>query len=1713
MPGPRQNVPLFRNKFLLSAVGLILSTALLGSGLLAYLHGQTMHEGTRLTGAFAAVIDEQISRTMQTIDLRLERLSDTLAAIDQADGESAMTRTQAALQSTMDALPFVESLTLIDPDGRVLHTSDPTLQQADLSNRDYVTIYKTRPSTGFFISEPSLGRNGDWLLPIARPMGAGHPAGAVVMVANIRVAYFDRLWASLALEPDASVGLLRSDGTMLLRSPIDGSSMGRSFSESPLFLQHLPASPHGGYRIVSSIDSKDRYIAYRTLGQQPNLVVTVGRTVDAILTPWFHLAQLMVGIWCAASLGLLLLSIRLVSQSDRRRRAESANAILAQRLRIASESVGLVLWEWDLASDTMEVTPTYYTTLGLPPQGGPVTRAQWQTLVHPDDQTVARHAAYVQSHGNEKFDHLFRVMHADGNYRWMRSTAQVYMRDAQGRPTRLIGVRMDVTDRIHAEQDRQQIIEQISDAFVALDTDWCYTFVNARAGEMFDRKPQDLIGKHIWTEFPEGRGQRLHLLYEEAMATQTPITAEEYYPPYERWFENHIYPSPDGLTIYFHDITERKLAEKDLHTAKVQAENLINGANVMIVGLNAKGQVTIFNKMAQELTGYTLADLAGRNWFDVLVPRERYPHVHAEFERLAAGGLPQQFENVILTATGEERMISWQNSILRDGDTITGIMSFGLDVSLRRKAERELRESNEKFETLANNSLQGIALIRKGRFVYVNPAYCTITGHSAVELANLSVPQVMQWMHPDDRAASLERHQRAVAGDAVAQTNKFRILTDQGQWRWIQVATRSIILGGEPAVLGMLLDIHDRQLAEDALRISEERFRSAFDSSGIGMGLTSLDGHWLQVNPSLCRIVGYTADALCQRTFMEITHPDDLASDLLRMDDLLAGSIRHFSMEKRYVRQDGESVWVNLTVALVRSADGSPLYTVAQIEDIDRRKKLENELRESQARQKATLDALPDLLFEVDLEGVYHYCHSPRADLLLQPAPDLIGKSLSDVFPPDAARIAFTALHDALLHGYSAGQQMRLELAHGPEWFELSITHKDTPPNQSPRFIVLSRQITDRIQALNSLRASEELMRQMAESVSQVFLLVDLQQQRYLYVSPAVDRVFGFGAEALYADQRIWHRLVHPQDVAAVRDALRRGAKSGVMDLEFRLTTTEDSLRWVHMRAFPVLDVQGQPYRSAGVVEDVTQRKALELREEQEHAMLQYLASNRPLPEILERFVLSHEALIPGMMGSILLLDPDGLHLRHGAAPNLPAGYCAAIDGAAIGPAAGSCGSAAFTGETVMTSDIQIDPRWSEYRDLAAQFNFRACWSVPIKGMQGQVLGTFAFYFDHVRTAQEAERLSIEHGANLASQAIERHLALQALQRSETRYRGVVEWSPMGILIVLQGRIVYCNPAVLEIYGAKSMQDLLGTPAADRVHPDDRALVARLGQQVIDHDQSTEQVEIRCLRLDGSVFELQTRGAPTAFDGAPAVQVVMLDISARKEAEAALRASRLQLRLLSARVLAAQETERRRVAHELHDELGQSLTAIKINLQSQSLIDGAAPDAEPYAENIRIVEQALQHVRQLALALRPSMLDDLGLVSALRWLTDQVSQRRNLKVQLKVSDTVGRLPPDTETAVFRIVQEALTNIERHAKADTVQVSADIEANNEFVVRIVDNGSGFDVGTIQALASTGASMGVLGMNERATLIGGTLRITSTPGVGTTVTLRCPKSTLD
>jgi signal transduction histidine kinase len=226
----------------------------------------------------------------------------------------------------------------------------------------------------------------------------------------------------------------------------------------------------------------------------------------------------------------------------------------------------------------------------------------------------------------------------------------------------------------------------------------------------------------------------------------------------------------------------------------------------------------------------------------------------------------------------------------------------------------------------------------------------------------------------------------------------------------------------------------------------------------------------------------------------------------------------------------------------------------------------------------------------------------------------------------------------------------------------------------------------------------------------------------------------------------------------------------------------------------------------------------------------------------------------------------------------------------------------------------------------------------------------------------------------------------------------------------------------------------------------------------------------------------------------------------RHRVEEELHAKREQLQALSRRLIEAQEAERRALARELHDDFGQFLTAVRLHLQAAR--NANPKDAERSVDDaIHLVDQGIDQVRSLALDLRPSILDDLGLMAALRWLVKRQAQRGGFRVD--VAGDVGgeRLPAEIETCAFRLVQEALTNVARHASAQKVAIEVET-GPRELRLLVRDDGKGFDIAAARARSALGAGLGLVSMQERATLVGGRLEIESRPGAGTTVRAHVP-----
>jgi PAS domain S-box-containing protein len=363
--------------------------------------------------------------------------------------------------------------------------------------------------------------------------------------------------------------------------------------------------------------------------------------------------------------------------------------------------------------------------------------------------------------------------------------------------------------------------------------------------------------------------------------------------------------------------------------------------------------------------------------------------------------------------------------------------------------------------------------------------------------------------------------------------------------------------------------------------------------------------------------------------------------------------------------------------------------------------------------------------------------------------------------------------------------------------------------------------------------------------------------------------------------------------------------------------------------------------------------------------------------------------------------------------------------------------------------------------------------------------------------------------AGLLVRGVNRQAELaRALRDANDRYHQTID-SVMDAIVAVDAshNILLFNPAAERMFGL-AKADVLGRPLSQLVPEGVReAHVLHMDRFMCTKGESramASNIEITGLRSDGTEFPIESTISQTLIEGKPQLTAVLRDITQRRRAEENLREMNRQLRSLSASLQEVREQERTRIAMELHDELGQQLTGLKLELSwlGGRLKEGRQATPDEVGAMRRMLDAAIASVRRIATELRPLILDDLGFGEAVAWQTSEFAKRSGLEITLDLQAEELVKDDVLATALFRIVQESLTNVVRHAGASRVQVRL-ARDEDHLVLTVVDNGSGIAGGP-----RTGSGIGLVSMRERATALGGQLSIAGVAGVGTTIEVTLP-----
>src|ERR1700694_3671447 len=389
------------------------------------------------------------------------------------------------------------------------------------------------------------------------------------------------------------------------------------------------------------------------------------------------------------------------------------------------------------------------------------------------------------------------------------------------------------------------------------------------------------------------------------------------------------------------------------------------------------------------------------------------------------------------------------------------------------------------------------------------------------------------------------------------------------------------------------------------------------------------------------------------------------------------------------------------------------------------------------------------------------------------------------------------------------------------------------------------------------------------------------------YWSEECYRVLGFDPHGGQPRFETFFQRIHPDDQRRLKQVERASGDKTGFEFDYRIVHPGGEIREIHTVGHPVFSPSGDLVEYVGTVIDITERKRAEALRDGESRILEMIAHDAPLEEILEKLVRVVEAQFAGLLCSVLLLDEDGQHVRHGAAPSLPEPYSKAIDGLCIGPKAGSCGTAMYRREPVVVTDILQDPLWESYREVAEPYGFRACWSTPILAHSGKALGSFAMYYREPRSPSAAETRALEMATHLAGIAIERKLTHEQFQRSEAYLAEAQRLSHTGSWAFNAGKSVYWSEENFRMWGFNPQQGLPDRETVlRRIHSHERDRVVEHVQKAV-REKGDYAVEFRIVLPEGNVKHIHGLGHPVFSASGELVEVVgtQLDVTERKRAE------------------------------------------------------------------------------------------------------------------------------------------------------------------------------------------------------------------------------------
>ncbi len=1130
-------------------------------------------------------------------------------------------------------------------------------------------------------------------------------------------------------------------------------------------------------------------------------------------------------------------------------------------------------------------------------------------------------------------------------------------------------------------------------------------------------------------------------------------------------------PGADGetqmLLIEGRLITEIKKAENEVRESEAKYRAFFEYSMDGILLLSAGGEILAANPAACRMFGMTGEELirAGRN--GIVDPADkRLEELFGEepqketlsgelnFIRKDQTKFPGEFSSaVFMDAYGRERI----SLIIRD-------------VTERKRIEAEIRQSNQRFEMISrttNDAIWEWDLLTGMK--WANETHQLLYGLKPGD----PVPGEEEWrshIHPDDRAHIVNRQEATLASDRNVFISEYRFRTVRGGY--VYLFDRCYIErdpeGLPVRMTGSMMNITDRKHSEEKLRESEQRLRLSMEAAKQGLYDLNLQTNDTIVNEPYALMLGYDPGTFIEtkENWLERIHPDDRDATTKAFTDYISGNTKEFTKEFRQQKKNGEWIWILSTGKIVSyDAAGKPLRMMGTHTDITGSKEAEEELIKSQKRFQNLVENISGVYWVNDLHT--------RQTLYISPSYETIwGRKCQDLYQNPADFLYSVHPDDReeltqIYRGLSGNKQVRIDYRiirpQGDTRRIAARINVVTGPDGRQTEYGYAEDVTEQRRAEAELVESNARFQIVSKATSDIVWDWDLQTNE-LWWNDNYYGSLGYQKEKEIVSSNEWYDRIHPDERERVRQNANKtfAGKSTVWRDEYRYLKADGSYLHFLDRGFIMRNESGMAVRMIGSMTDMTPIYSVQRKIEESEMRLRTILDTDPeCIKLIDR----DGCFLDINKAGLLMLETDqmGELLGRSVLPFIAEKYR---------EQAANTIREAFGGKTGAI----------EYEMVTLKQNKKWCEMnvVPFRNTAGDVVSVLGVTRD----------------------ITERKKAELAVRFSEEKYRTLVEQAADTIALYDEkGNILDTNTSSYRLLGY-TREELAGM-RLDQVLLPEEIEENPVRYDVLSAGISTVKIR-RMRRKDGSVVVTEVRSQRLP-DGR--FLSVVRDMTERIRAEEELKSSYKAIRNLTAHLQNIREEERANIAREIHDELGQQLTVLKMDIAwLNKRFRGVDEKVNQRLKDLLIMlDETVQSVRRISSQLRPSLLDDLGLTAAMEWQLGEFEKRAGIKTSLSAPQDEIPVPDIAKTALFRIFQESLTNVVRHSSAKEVSVELK-EEQDQLVMTIKDDGKGFDLKRV----AERKTLGILGMKERSEMMGGRYEIRSHPGEGTTVVVSVPVS---